>query len=161
MRIGHGYDIHRLVADRPLVLGGVIIPAEKGEAGHSDGDALVHAIIDALLGAAALSDIGTHFPPGDPAYRDIKSTELLAKTMKLVKEAGFSVANVDSTVILEQPMLKPHMQVIRSALARTMNLENSRISVKAKTMEGLNSTGRGDSVEAHAVVLLLKESDNQ
>ncbi|RPJ07527.1 MAG: 2-C-methyl-D-erythritol 2,4-cyclodiphosphate synthase [Spirochaetaceae bacterium] len=154
MRIGQGYDIHRLVENRALVLGGAVIPHNKGEHGHSDGDVLIHAVIDALLGAAALGDIGTHFPPSDPAFKNIKSTILLEKTMQLIREAGYTVANIDTTIILETPVLKPHIPVIRTTIAKFMDLPEKLVSVKAKTKEGLDSTGTGNAVEAHAVVLL-------
>jgi 2-C-methyl-D-erythritol 2,4-cyclodiphosphate synthase len=154
MRIGCGYDIHKLVENRALVLGGALIPFSRGEEGHSDGDVLIHAVIDALFGAAGLGDIGTHFPPSDQAFKNIKSTILLEKSMRLVQEAGYTIVNIDSTVIIERPVLKPHIPAIRAALAKSAGVAENQVSVKAKTKEGLDSTGAGDAVEACAVVLL-------
>ncbi len=159
MRIGTGWDIHRLTEGRKLVLGGITIPHTKGEDGHSDGDVLIHAIIDALLGAAALDDIGTHFPPSDPAYKDIDSTVLLDKTVKLIKEKGYSVINLDTTVILQEPKLKDYIPAIRKNIASIISIPPDSVSVKAKTKEKLDSVGRGEAVEASAS-LLLNETDN-
>ena len=156
MRIGFGWDIHRLVPGRPLVIGGVVIPFDKGEEGHSDGDALIHAVIDALLGASCLGDIGTHFPPSDPDLKDISSLVLLRKTAALVRDEGFSLGNIDCTVILEKPKLSPYMQSLKAALAKVLECPAGHISVKAKTREGLDAAGEGRAVEAHAVVLLFK-----
>lgn len=157
MRIGTGWDIHPLIPQRPLVIGGVHIPYEKGEAGHSDGDALVHAIIDALLGAAALGDIGTLFSPSDPQWQDISSLVLLE--LVLEKLTGFTIEHIDSTVVLERPALLPHILSIRLSLAGACRLAVEHISVKAKTAEGLlGAIGAGEAVMAQAVVLL---SDTQ
>jgi len=155
VRIGMGYDLHRLVPGRPLLLGGVIIPAPFGEDGHSDGDVLIHALIDALLGAAALGDIGTHFPPSDPAYKDIDSRELLARTMELIRKAGYRVGNVDATVILEKPKLKDHIQAIRSLVASDLSVDIETVSIKAKTNESVDAVGESRAVAVHAVALLL------
>jgi len=154
MRIGFGYDIHRLKRGRRLVLGGVALPAHKGEAGHSDGDVLLHALIDALLGAAGLQDIGEYFPPGDARLRNIASTELLKETLRLIRAKGFNIKNIDLVIILEKPYLKDHKEQIKSNLASLLDLRIEDIAVKAKTKEGLDSTGKGRAIEAYAVVLL-------
>ena len=156
-RIGTGYDIHRLVEGRPLVLGGVEIPFEKGLLGHSDSDVLVHAVADALLGAAALGDIGTHFPDTDPRYSGASSLELLARVVELIEEKGFSVANLDSVILAERPRLAPHIPDIRRQLASALKIDIERISVKAKTNEGLDAIGRGEAMAAQAVALLSKK----
>ena len=162
MNIGHGWDRHRLEAGRPLMLGGVHIPWHKGEAGHSDGDVLLHAVIDALLGSCALGDIGYHFPPGDPAWKDAASAELLRQACDLVMRSGFRPTNIDSTIILESPKLTPHIQAIRRSIAELTDLPVESVSVKAKTAEGFPPVGTGDAVEAHAVVLteLLEEDQS-
>jgi 2-C-methyl-D-erythritol 2,4-cyclodiphosphate synthase len=154
MRIGIGYDIHRLVPDRPLRLGGVEIPSPRGLLGHSDGDALLHALCDALLGAAGLGDIGDHFPDTDPATRGIDSARLLAIVLERVRAAGFAVHNVDTNIIAQQPRLGPHKEAIRRRLAELLALDPARVSVKAKTNEGLDAVGRGEAIAAQAVVLL-------
>ncbi len=154
MRIGSGYDLHRLGPDRALMLGGVEIPSSVGELGHSDGDVLIHAVIDALLGAAALGDIGTHFPPSDPAYAGIDSRTLLARTMELIGTAGFRPINLDATVILELPKLKPYIRAIREQLAADIGLSVDCVSVKAKTNEGVDAVGRGEAIAVHAAVLI-------
>ena len=154
MRVGTGYDLHRLTGGRSLFLGGVEIPSPVGAEAHSDGDTLIHAIIDALLGAAGKGDIGTHFPPGDPEYRDISSRVLLRRTLKMITEAGFRLINVDSSVLLEKPRLQPYIERIRACLAEDLNLDPGRISVKAKTGESMGDVGEGRAVEAQAVVLL-------
>ncbi len=159
MRIGTGWDIHPLVEGRKLVIGGVTVPHTKGEAGHSDGDVLIHAIIDALFGAAALGDIGTHFPPADPAYKNIDSTVLLEKSAALLNERGFGIVNLDTTVILQEPKLKAFIPAIVKKLARYLKVDETCISVKAKTRENLDSTGKGLAIEAQASVL-LNEADN-
>ncbi len=159
MRIGTGWDIHPLVEGRKLVIGGITIPHTKGEAGHSDGDVLIHAVIDALFGAAALGDIGTHFPPSDPLYKDIDSTLLLEKSVALLNEKGFRIINLDTTVILQEPKLKTFIPAIVKNLARYLELNETAISVKAKTRENLDSTGNGLAIEAQASVL-LDEADN-
>lgn len=159
MRIGTGWDIHPLVEGRKLVIGGVAVPHTKGEAGHSDGDVLIHAVIDALFGAAALGDIGTHFPPSDPLYKDIDSTVLLEKSVDILNKRGFRIINLDTTVILQEPKLKTFIPAIVKNLARYLKLDETTISVKAKTRENLDSTGKGLAIEAQASVL-LEESDN-
>jgi 2-C-methyl-D-erythritol 2,4-cyclodiphosphate synthase len=154
MRTGIGYDIHPLVDGRALVLGGVTIPFERGLAGHSDGDVLAHAIIDALLGATALGDIGAHFPPGDARFESANSLDLLQGTSTIIVDAGYRVVNVDSTVIAEAPKLAPHIEAMRRALAGAMDIDSSAVSVKATTSDGLGATGRGEGIAALATVLL-------
>lgn len=153
-RIGIGYDIHRLVEGRKLVLGGVEIPFDKGLLGHSDSDVLSHAICDALLGAAALGDIGTHFPDTDPRWAGASSLEFLSHTVDLLAQYGYSIANVDTTVFAERPKLRPYAQAMRESLASVLRIGVDRVNVKAKTNEGLDSIGRGEAMAAQAVVLL-------
>lgn len=154
MRVGIGYDIHQLVEDRPLVLGGLTIPFEKGLAGHSDADVLTHAVCDALLGAAALGDIGQLFPDSDEAYRGIYSIELLKRIVQLVRTAGYSIQNIDCTVFAQAPKIAPHRQEIRTILARTIEIDTDRINIKATTTEGLGNIGRGDGMAAMCVALI-------
>lgn len=154
MKIGFGWDIHRLVPGRNLILGGITIPFDKGEEGHSDGDALIHALIDALLGAARLGDIGIHFPSADPAYKNIESGKLLVKTMEMVRERGFTISNIDCSVVLEKPKLFSHIRAITERLSELLGCDQSLVSVKAKTKEGLDAAGEGRAVEAYAVALL-------
>ena len=154
MRVGTGYDLHRLVPGRPLLIGGVTIPAPFGEDGHSDGDVLIHALIDALLGAAALGDIGTHFPPGNPAFAGIDSRKLLAKTRSMIIEEGYRPMNLDATVILERPRLADFLLPIRTRLADDLELPLERVSIKAKTNEGVDAVGESRAIAVHAVVLL-------
>ena len=154
MRIGHGYDVHRLVSGRPLILGGVAIPYEKGLLGHSDADVLTHAIMDALLGAAALGDIGALFPDNDPTYRGADSLKLLERVAALLKERGYAVGNIDATVLAQAPKLRPHIAAMREKLAAACGVAADRISVKATTEEGLGFTGSGEGMAAHAVCLL-------
>ena len=154
MRIGSGYDIHPVESGRPLVLGGVRIDHETGLAGHSDADVLTHAIIDALLGAAALGDIGQHFPPDDPRYRDADSVDLLRRAVVLVAGAGYRVVNVDATVVAEQPRLAPHIESMRAALAGALGVDVGSVSVKATTADRLGAVGRGEGIAALAVALL-------
>ena len=154
MRIGHGYDVHKLVEDRKLILGGVSIPYEKGLLGHSDADVLTHALMDALLGAAALGDIGGLFPDNDDAYLGADSIELLKRVMVLLTEKGFGVINVDCTVIAQRPKLKPYIDDMRAVLAKAMGVELDAVSVKATTEEHLGFTGEGLGIAAHAVVLI-------
>lgn len=154
MRIGHGYDVHRLVEGRPLILGGITIPWEKGLLGHSDADVLTHAVMDALLGAAALGDIGGLFPDTDPAYAGADSLLLLQKVMQTVRTAGYTLSNLDVTVLAQQPKLKPHIPAMREKLATACEVDLSRISIKATTEEGLGFTGAEDGIAAHAVCLL-------
>ncbi len=154
MRIGFGYDSHRFDAGRPLVLGGVRIPGEPGLKGHSDADALVHALIDALLGAAALGDVGSHFPDSDPQWKDADSMKLLASVVEEVRAAGFSIVNVDATVICERPRLRPHVGAIRMRLAGALGCPVDAVSVKGKTNEGMDDVGAGVGVEVHCAALL-------
>jgi 2-C-methyl-D-erythritol 4-phosphate cytidylyltransferase/2-C-methyl-D-erythritol 2,4-cyclodiphosphate synthase len=154
VRIGLGYDSHRLVQGRPLVLGGVTVPHTSGLAGHSDADALCHAITDAVLGAAALGDIGRHFPDTDPRWRDADSLDLLRRAISLVRDAGFNVANVDAVVIADQPKLAPFVEEMRARLADALGLGARAVSVKGKTNEGMGETGRGEGIAVHAVALL-------
>ncbi len=153
-RIGIGNDTHRLVPGRPLVLGGVMIPFERGSEGHSDGDALTHALTDAILGALCEGDIGVHFPDTDSQWENADSMQLLARVVWLAKERGYEIANVDTTVSLERPKLREHIAAMRENLAKTMNADISVVSVKAKTAEGLDAVGRGEAVMAQAIVLL-------
>jgi 2-C-methyl-D-erythritol 2,4-cyclodiphosphate synthase len=154
MRIGFGYDSHLLVPGRILILGGVEIPSTLGPQAHSDGDTLIHAIIDALLGACALGDIGRLFPPSDQQYRDISSRILLKRTLDVLLEAGFQPRNVDSTILLDSPPLAPYIDRMRSTLGADLDISAAAISIKAKTREGLDSTGRVRAVEAYAVALV-------
>ena len=154
MRIGIGYDIHRFQEGRPLVLGGVTLPGETGLAGHSDADVLLHAVIDALLGAAGLGDIGQRFPPDDPAYAGADSLRLLAEVRAAVEEAGYRPVNVDATVIAERPRLEPHVAAMRRAIGGALGLDEGRVSVKATTNEGIGDIGRGEAIAALAVALL-------
>ena len=153
-RIGIGYDTHRLVESRPLVLGGVLIPFDRGSDGHSDGDALTHAIADAILGALCEGDLGLHFPDTDAQWKDADSMELLGRVVWLAHERGFEIANVDCNVMLERPKLREHIEAMRENLAKALNVEIACVSVKAKTGERLDSVGRGEAVTAQSVVLL-------
>ena len=154
VRIGHGYDVHRLVEGRRLILGGVDIPWERGLLGHSDADVLTHAVMDALLGAAGLGDIGQHFPDTDPAYTGADSLRLLAHVTALLGERGFTVGNVDATVLAQRPKLAPHIPQMRDNLARVMGVDASQVNVKATTEESLGFTGSGEGMAAHAVALI-------
>ena len=154
MRIGHGYDVHRLVEDRALILGGVQIPYHKGLLGHSDADVLTHAVMDALLGAAALGDIGAHFPDSDPAYRGADSLALAREVARRIRDAGYEIGNVDATVLAQSPKLATHIAQMRQNLADALSLPLSDVSVKATTEEGLGFTGSGEGIAAHAVCLL-------
>ncbi|MGN1319597.1 MAG: 2-C-methyl-D-erythritol 2,4-cyclodiphosphate synthase [Acutalibacteraceae bacterium] len=154
MRIGHGYDVHRLCNNRKLILGGVEIPFELGLLGHSDADVLLHAICDAMFGAAALGDIGKHFPDNDPAYSGINSRILLKNTVKLIKESGYEIENIDCTVIAQQPKLKNYIDAMRKNIAEDCNIDISCVNVKATTEEGLGFTGDSSGIAAHAVCLL-------
>lgn len=156
MRVGFGYDLHPLVKGRPLILGGVSIPFEKGLDGYSDADVLCHAISDALLGAAALGDIGEHFPDSDPRYKDASSLVLLGKVGDLIREAGYVVVNVDSTVVAEAPKLFLFKRELIGKIAEALNLDRGSVSVKATTNEGFGPTGRGEAIAAYAVVMLKK-----
>ena len=151
MRFGFGYDVHRLVGNRKLILGGVEIPSAKGSLGHSDGDVLLHAIANALLGAAALGDIGKHFPDTDQRFKDISSLKILKRVAELLQEHKFAAANIDSTVVLQTPKIAPFTDDMRSVIASTLGLEMDRVSVKATTHEGLGFIGAGDGVAAYAI----------
>ena len=153
-RIGIGHDTHRLVEGRPLILGGVRLAAERGAEGHSDADALAHALTDAILGALAVGDIGAHFPDSDPAWRDADSLAMLAQAVRLAGERGFRVVNADATAHLERPKLRPHIQEMRERLAGVLGVGVDCVSVKAKTGEGLDAVGEGRAITAQAVVLL-------
>ena len=154
-RVGHGYDVHKLVEDRKLIIGGVEIPHSKGLLGHSDADVLAHAICDALLGAAALGDIGKHFPDNDDRYKDVDSLVLLEKVCELIRNKGYEISNVDSTILAQAPKLRPYIDEMRSKLAKAMKLDIDELSVKATTEERLGFTGREEGIAAHAVVLLM------
>lgn len=154
MRIGHGYDVHKLVENRKLVLGGVDIPNNMGLLGHSDADVLLHAICDALLGAAALGDIGKHFPDTDPAFNGIDSRKLLRHVVNLIKQNGYSIINIDSTIVAQRPKLKDYIEVMRENIASDCDIDISCINVKATTEEGLGFTGDGSGISAHAVCIL-------
>ncbi len=155
LRIGEGWDIHRLVADRPLIIGGVRIPYERGLLGHSDADVLLHAITDAVLGAAALGDIGQHFPDTDAQFKGADSTVLLTEAMRRVRAAGYSLGNLDSTVIAQAPKLMPWIAAMREVIASTMGVTVQQVNVKAKTFEKMGPVGEGLAIEARAIVLLL------
>ena len=154
MRIGHGYDVHRLVEGRPLILGGVEIAYEKGLLGHSDADVLAHAVTDALLGAAAIGDIGKLFPDTDPAYKGAESLKLLAEAVRQVRAKGYDIVNVDATVLAQAPKLRPHIDVMRQNLADACGITVDQMNVKATTEEGLGFTGSGEGIAVHAVCLL-------
>jgi 2-C-methyl-D-erythritol 2,4-cyclodiphosphate synthase len=154
IRVGHGFDAHRLVAGRPFVVGGVTIPFETGPLGHSDGDTLTHAVCDALLGAAALGDLGAHFPDTDPQWRGANSLTLLAAVHEQLVRHGWTIANLDATVVVQLPKLKPYIMPMRDALAETLAIDVERISVKAKTSEGMGYTGDGSGIAAYAVALI-------
>lgn len=159
-RVGIGYDVHAFAAaeaQRPLVIGGVTIPHESGLAGHSDADVLLHALVDALLGAASLGDIGTHFPSSDPRWRDAASTAFLTYTLDLLRAQGWRIGNVDATIVAERPRMTPHIGSIRARLAEAMGLPLDAISVKAKTTDGLGFTGRGEGMACHAVALIERD----
>lgn len=155
-RTGIGYDIHRLEEGRKLILGGIELASDKGLLGHSDADVLVHAIIDALLGAIAAGDIGTHFPPDDEQYKDIDSLLLLKKTIELVTLSGYKVCNIDSNIITEKPKLMPHIDKMTKKLSEILEINETQLSIKAKTNEGLDATGSQQAIAAQVVVLLEK-----
>ncbi len=154
MRIGMGYDVHRLVEGRKLVLGGVTIPFEKGLLGHSDADVLVHAVCDALLGAAGLGDIGLHFPDTDSEYKDVASIKILAKTYELISAKGFAVMNLDSTIFADAPKLSPYRDAMQKNISRTIEIEQNRVNIKATTFEGLGMIGKGEGIGAMCVALI-------
>lgn len=155
-RIGTGYDVHRLVAGRKLMIGGVDIPFEKGLSGHSDADVLLHAICDALLGAAGLGDIGRHFPDTAPIYKDISSLMLLEEVRRLLAEAGFRVNNIDATIVAETPRMAPYIPAMIANISEAIKMDRSAINVKATTTEGLGFAGRGEGIAAYAVTLIRK-----
>jgi 2-C-methyl-D-erythritol 4-phosphate cytidylyltransferase/2-C-methyl-D-erythritol 2,4-cyclodiphosphate synthase len=154
-RVGTGYDLHRLVDGRPLVLAGVLIDAARGPLGHSDGDVVCHAVVDALLGGAGLGDIGQHFPNTDPQWKDAPGLDLLGRTSAILDRAAWTCSSIDVTVILERPKLSPHLPAVRAALAATLGLELSAVGIKAKTNEGVDATGRGEAIASHAVAVLV------
>ena len=154
MRIGMGYDVHKLVPNRDLILGGVKIPHELGLLGHSDADVLLHSIMDALLGAAALGDIGKHFPDTDPAYKGADSVKLLEHVGRLIREAGYSIENIDATIIAQRPKMRPHIDTMRRNIKEALGIELDQINVKATTEEGLGFTGSEEGVSAQAICLL-------
>ena len=155
-RIGEGWDVHALVPGRPLVIGGVTIPHPVGLLGHSDADVLLHAITDALLGAAALGDIGAHFPDTDPVFRGADSLRLLAEAVRRVRQEGWQVGNIDCTVVAQAPRMAPYREAMRDAIARALGIEPGQVNVKAKTAEKLGPVGQGQSIEAHAISLIYR-----
>ncbi|MBE5846311.1 MAG: 2-C-methyl-D-erythritol 2,4-cyclodiphosphate synthase [Lachnospiraceae bacterium] len=156
MRIGMGYDVHRLTEGRKCIIGGVEIPFEKGLLGHSDADVLLHAIMDAMLGALALGDIGKHFPDTDPAYEGIDSFRLLERVDALIRNEGYAVGNIDATIIAQAPRMRPHIDMMRENIAEVLHIGTDRINVKATTEEGLGFTGSGEGISAQAICLLTK-----
>lgn len=159
MRIGMGYDVHRLVEGRKCIIGGVEIPYEKGLLGHSDADVLVHAVMDALLGAAALGDIGKHFPDTDPAYEGISSIKLLEHVGALLEENLFLIENIDATIIAQAPKMRPHIDIMRANMAKALGIDISQVNVKATTEEGLGFTGSGEGISAQAICMLASPSE--
>ncbi|MGL5792993.1 MAG: 2-C-methyl-D-erythritol 2,4-cyclodiphosphate synthase [Waterburya sp.] len=157
IRIGNGYDIHQLVSDRPLILGGVNIPHSLGLLGHSDADVLTHAIMDALLGALGMGDIGHYFPPSDPKWQGADSLVLLQQVIAMIQSQGWQIGNIDSTVVAEKPKLKPHLKAMRSKLAQVLGVTVEQISIKATTNEKLDAVGREEGICAYAVVLLCQQ----
>ena len=153
-RVGHGYDVHKLVEGRALILGGVKIPYEKGLLGHSDADVLVHAVMDALLGGAALGDIGRHFPDSSDEFCGISSLELLKRVDSLLKKEGYSVVNIDATIVLQRPKISPFIDEMKTNISKILNIDEGRVNIKATTEEHLGFTGRGEGVSAHAVAML-------
>lgn len=159
MRIGHGYDVHRLAADRPLIIGGVKIPYEKGLLGHSDADVLLHAVSDALLGAAALGDIGKHFPDTDDSFLGADSMVLLKRVVELIWENGYAVGNIDATIIAQKPKMAEFIPTMKENIAAVCNISPDRVNVKATTEEQLGFTGSGEGISAHAVALITEVND--
>lgn len=159
MRVGMGYDVHRLVKGRDLIIGGVNIPYEKGLLGHSDADVLLHAISDALLGAAAMGDIGKHFPDSDPAYKGISSIILLEKVGELLEKDGFIIENIDATIIAQAPKMRPHIDTMRDNIAKALHLDIRQVNVKATTEEGLGFTGSGEGISSQAICMLTSPFD--
>jgi 2-C-methyl-D-erythritol 2,4-cyclodiphosphate synthase len=154
-RVGIGYDLHRLEPERPLIIGGVVVPFDKGPAGHSDGDVLAHAMCDALFGAAGLGDIGSHFPDSDPKWKGANSLVFLEHARKLLDEKEFTIEHIDAVVILERPKLGPHFPKMQQALAKSLNVKPERIHLKAKTNEGVDSVGRGEAIAAYVVATIV------
>ena len=161
MRFGIGYDVHKLVENRKLVLGGVEIEHDKGLLGHSDADVLIHAVMDALLGAAALGDIGKHFPDTDPAYKGISSVKLLVHVAGLLKENDYAIGNIDATIIAQKPKMAPHITTMRENIAEALGIKISQLNIKATTEEGLGFTGRGEGIAAQAVCLLNNKMEER
>lgn len=159
MRIGMGYDVHKLVEGRDLILGGVNIPWEKGLLGHSDADVLIHAVMDALLGAAALGDIGKHFPDTDPAYQGISSILLLKHVADLLERHGFAVGNIDATIIAQKPKMAPHIPIMRKNMAEALGITEDRLNIKATTEEGLGFTGREEGISSQAICILEEKKN--
>ena len=159
MRVGMGYDVHRLVENRELIIGGVKIPYEKGLLGHSDADVLLHAIMDALLGAAAMGDIGKHFPDSDPAYKGASSLALLEKVSSLLDEKGFLIENIDATIIAQAPKMRPYIDTMRENIANTLGISMEQVNVKATTEEGLGFTGTGEGISSQAICMLTSPFD--
>lgn len=159
IRVGIGYDIHGIADGRPLILGGIHIPSDRGLAGHSDADVMTHALMDAMLGAAALGDIGIHFPDSDDQYRDISSLKLLKRVVEKVKRRGFQIGNVDISIIAEYPKIAPFRQKMIEKLAEILEIQPDRVSVKATTHEGFDATGRGEAIAAHAIVCLTGDPE--
>ena len=157
IRIGHGYDVHRLVEGRKLILGGVAIPFTRGLDGHSDADVLLHALCDALLGTLSLGDLGIHFPDTDPRYKDSDSLDLLKRVLNMVKEKGFYIGNIDATIVAEQPKISGYIDQMKDTIAHTTGIDREQISIKATTTEGLGFVGRGEGIAVHAVVLVERE----
>jgi len=157
LRIGQGFDVHQLVPGRPLLLGGVTIPYERGLLGHSDGDCLLHAVCDALLGAAALGDLGQHFPSTEQRFAGAPSLTFVSETLRLVDAAGYRIVNLDATVIAQAPALKSHLPALRKSLARALALPDGSVSIKAKSTDGIGAIGRGEGIAAQAVVLLASK----
>jgi 2-C-methyl-D-erythritol 2,4-cyclodiphosphate synthase len=155
-RVGIGFDVHRLVKGRPLIIGGVKIPYDLGLSGHSDADVLIHAIIDGILGTLAMGDIGAHFPDDDPAYKDIDSAILLRKVMELVKKEGYGINNIDNTIVAERPKLAPHIPEMKERLRSILDVHAGRINIKATTTEGMGFCGRGEGISAISIVSLIK-----
>ena len=160
MRVGMGYDVHKLVTDRKLILGGVEIPFEKGLLGHSDADVITHAVMDALLGAAALGDIGKHFPDTDSTYKGISSIQLLEQVRELLEEKNYIIENIDTTIIAQQPKLLPYIEEMVENMAKALQIESNRINIKATTEEGLGFTGSGEGISAHAICSLVSIMDS-
>ena len=156
LRIGQGFDLHRLVEDRKLIIGGIEIEYSKGLLGHSDADVLIHSIIDALFGALALGDIGTHFPDNDPKYKNIDSTILLKEAVSLIKQRGYKINNIDNTILAQEPKMKPYIPLMKKKLAEIMELDENQISIKAKTMEEQDSVGEKKAIATQSIVLLTK-----